>query len=248
MTGTGDELPPIDPMGRELPDGAGTPPTSLVRQVLTGTERVEDLLARAAVAAHSRGAAEHAAHLRTSGTSLEQAARQTVQLHTRMARAQGATAGAAITALETTSLWGSAGTLTLPAAAAGLAADLTSLAWIQARMVLHLAALHGFDPYDGQARIRDLMSLWGIDDVDYLVEGGRTAWVRKAARRVASPTARLRALVRMVGLRSITKRIIPLVNVPLTSAANARTTAALGNDAMVHFVALAGGGRGPDAP
>jgi hypothetical protein len=227
-----DGLPAVDPTGRVVEDDPGPPPTGLVRQVLGGTEGVEDLLARAAVAAHAKGAAEHAARVRSAGGDPLTEATRTVAQHVRMARAQGATTGAAITALETTSLWGSAGTLTVPAAATGLAMDLTTLAWVQARMVLHVAALSGRDPHDGPARMRELLTLWGIEDVADVVQGGRTAWAGQALRRVASPAARLRALLRMVGLRSLAKRVVPLLNVPLTAAANARTTAALGADAL----------------
>lgn len=236
MAGRDDEeLPAVDPTGREVDDDAGSPPTSLVRQVLTGTGSIEDLLARAAVAAHADGAADHAARAHAAGVDITAEIRRTVQQHTRMARAQGATAGAAITALQATSLWGSAGTLTVPAAMAGLAADLTSLAWVQARMVMHVAALSGFDPYDAAARMADLLQLWGIDEQGHLAQGGRAAWARRTATRVANPVARLRTLLRMVGLRSFARRVVPLLNVPLTSAANARATTVLGNDAIIRY-------------
>jgi hypothetical protein len=231
-----DDLPPVDPQGRPVEDAA-RPPGGLVSSILGGTERVEDLLARAAVAAHGRAAAEHAAAVRARGELPSAAARDVVAVHTRMARAQGAAAAAAITAVEAGSFWGTAGTLTLPAAITGVAADLTSLAWVQARMVMHLAALHGHDPFDGPARMADLLELWGITDVRGVVEGGRSVVARSALRRVASPRARLRTLLRMVGLRSLTRRVVPVLNVPMTARANAETTERLGEAAILRFSA-----------
>jgi uncharacterized protein (DUF697 family) len=122
-----------------------------------------------------------------------------------------------------------------PAAATALAGDLTSLAWVQARMVMHLAALHGLDPHDGPARMADLLALWGIDDLGDVARGGGKAWMRQSARRAVSPRLRLRALLRLVGLRSLTRRVLPIVNVPLTARANAAATRELGQRAVERF-------------
>ncbi len=234
---------PADPGARptggpaEEPDGTASrvAPADLVRQVLTGTQGVAELVARAAVLAHGRAAREHRDRVWAAGTPVQDEIDRTIRHHTGLARAQGAAAGATLTAIETTSLWGSAGTLTVPAALTGLAGDLTSLAWIQARMAMHLAALHGLDPLDADARLRDLLQLWGIESLDDVVQGSTALWGRRVLGRVTGPVARLRTLLHLVGLRSMTRRLVPLANVPLTAAANAKATAALGQDAVRFF-------------
>ena len=69
----------------------------------------------------------------------------------------------ALTAAETTTLIGSAGTLTVPTAVIGVAGDLAALAWIQGRMILEIAAVHGMDMEDRGARVKELTILYGVE-------------------------------------------------------------------------------------
>ncbi|WP_370324695.1 hypothetical protein [Euzebya sp.] len=213
-------------------------PAEVVRRVLSGAGRVGEGLASAAVLAHTGSAVDRAREATAAGTPTWKAVDDVVAEHVALARRQGMIAGGALTAVQVTSFWGSAGTLTIPAAIAGLAGDLTSLAWIQARMVTQLAATYGRDPYDRDARVADLLALWEIDGLDDVVAEGRVRW-RGALSRLTGPAQRLRTLMHLVGLRSLARRVIPLVNVPLTAAANERATQELADRAIARFA----GGR-----
>lgn len=85
-----------------------------------------------------------------------------------MSSASRSSADTAITAVEFTSVVGTAGTLTPTSAVVGLAGDLVGLAWIQVRMVLTLAALHGHDPKrpDRIAELYTLMGVYGAPQTD----------------------------------------------------------------------------------
>jgi len=129
-----------------------------------------------------------------------------------------------------------AGVLGLP----GAIADAGVLAYNQARMVLHIAALHGHDP-TARERAAEILVLQGVHKVTSIA---RTA-LDVAARRAStgdllrhgggSTLALAGALGRMVGLRLLTRglvKAIPLASIPLGAMANAGSTKRLADRAV----------------
>lgn len=149
---------------------------------------------------------------------------------------------------EMTTLVGSAGVLTLPAAAVTLTGDLIGLAWIQTRMVLIIAALHGHDPRD-PARVKELLILSGVYGAgpatmaaDAAAAGGQRVGKRLLLRYLKGDALRnLTQLFRYVGInvsRAGLIRGLPLVNMPVNAIVNDRATAALGRRAQKYYSTL----------
>ena len=200
----------------------GLPTRDLARRLLAQPAALPTRLVAMAVEQLADGARRRVDEARRRGSAdVERLADQIVDATIRRARQQGAAAGAALTWAEATSAIGSAGTLTLPAATVGLAADLLALAWVQARMVLELAAAYGRDMDDHEALRRDLLALQDPGD--------------PAGKGVGKG---VRSLARMVGVRTTRKlagRVLPVVNIALNARSNARATAALADRARVGF-------------
>jgi hypothetical protein len=105
--------------------------------------------------------------------SVDELMTRVIRAHLILARSEGAAAGIATTTAEVTTIVGSAGTLTVPAAVVITATDLTGLAWIQLRMVLMIAALSGHDPLD-PARLQEFLSLQGANTPNCRTRGRAT--------------------------------------------------------------------------
>ncbi len=207
-----------------MTQNANKPSLDMVRQLLLRPQVLPVRVIAMAVGQLAEGAAERAAEHAGRGAVQEQAA-AVVTAHTRAAAAQGAALGAGLTWAGATSVIGSAGVLTLPVAVTGLVADLVALAWLQCRMVLELAAVHGADMDDHVALRRDLLTLM---DADTAAAQG----VGRGARQAIS------ILVRLVGLRPrfrLVGRLIPFVNIALSARANAAVTRAVGQKARAYY-------------
>ena len=203
----------------------GTKPSvELARQLLERPNVLPVRLVALAVGRLADGATERARELADRG-GVEEQAKAVVSGHVKAAAIEGAAVGAGLTWVEATSVVGSAGVLTLPAAVTGLVADLVALAWLQCRMVLELAAVHGADMSDHAALRRDLLTL-----LDAEAATARSAG--KGARQAIS------TLVRLVGLRPrfrLAGRLIPFANIALTARANATVTRTLGQKARAYY-------------
>lgn len=215
--------------------GDSKPPAGLVREVLAHPTEVPQRLATVVVARLVPGAARRVAERGPTAdvAEVERRATAIVNDHVRLARLEGGAAGAALSWAEVTSVVGSAGTLTLPVAALGMASDLVALAWIQGRMVLEIALTYGADPGDHEALRRDLLELQTLPGLPRQGEG------RAGGGRAGQAIG---ALLRWVGLRAgrrVLGRLLPLVNVPITATANARATRALGARARALYASRA---------
>jgi hypothetical protein len=166
-----------------------------------------------------------------------------IRAHTRLARGQGFAVASSLTAAEIGSVVGSAGTLTPATVVVGVMADLTGLAWIQVRMVLTIAALHGFDPRDPD-RLKEIGALMGVTNA---VQGIAEPVKNGAPRMLKRLTLRylkgdnlkaVKAMFDMVGIKfyrsSIVKRL-PLVNIPISVVVNGAATKSLGKRALFYY-------------
>ena len=133
-----------------------------------------------------------------------------------------------MTAGEITTLFGTAGTLTLMVAVTNLATDLTLLAWIQLRMVFEIAALRG-DPLDDPEGQKELLVLWGVHAPTRQVgaamgQAGQRVGKRLLLRYLRGPALQsITALFRVVEVRFSRAALIrglPVVNVPVNAVVN----------------------------
>ena len=161
-----------------------------------------------------RWAAEHA------GAAKDKLARRAVKRHVRMSRLGGATAGLA-------GMW-------------GIPPDLVALAWLQSRMVFHVAASFGFDPHHPM-RPAELLTLQGIyptaQEARAALDGvGRHMAVVYAEGKMAGGDAKLRSrLVKMVGEQVAHRaagKLIPGIASPINAIQNGNAVAELGERAI----------------
>ena len=140
------------------------------------------------------------------------------------------------------------------AGAVGAILDIGVLAWNQARMVLHLAAVYGFDPTDTE-RAAEMLVLRGIQKK---LDAARTAI--DVARRKEEATALLHQvpsgrgrglavlaweLARMAGMTAAKRavlKIVPIASVPLGAMANAAATKKLADQTARFYFARRHGG------
>jgi hypothetical protein len=209
--------PPPPPTGQPP-----RPPAGLLSRLRADPARAPETIALTAARRHAPAAAawvaaERARHPRRKPAALARAARRR---HARLARMEGAVTG----------LGG----------VAGIVPDLLALAWIQSRLVFHVAAAYGFDPADPM-RPAELLVLHGIypdpATARAALDGvGRPIAIAYAQRSFgAADRALVARLARMVG-RETTQRVagrfIPGVASVLNAVTNERDTRALANRAI----------------
>ncbi len=226
----------------------------LVPRLLKAGAEAPKILLEAAVSAQSKSAAKYVdslpseARTRDLRTTLDRA----IGAHRSLARTEGAAAGATMSVAEMTTVFGTAGTATLPAVALTMGGDLLGLAWIQVRMVLIIAALHGHDMTDGAARRAELLtlfSLYGAGSATIASEATSAASQRVLKRLLmrhlkGEPLKAITAMFRMVGIRFARAGIIralPLVNIPISAVVNDAATLALGRKARAYYAELPAG-------
>lgn len=128
-------------------------------------------------------------------------------------------------------------------AAATLLPDITALAWIQSRMVVHIAAVYGHDTSDKETAA-ELLVLLGFYSS---TEAARVA-VAEASRRVATRLVNiyvrgatlqlLKQLFRFVGIkfsRAGLLRAVPFVAIPISAGVNEVATRSLGKRAIKFY-------------
>jgi hypothetical protein len=214
------------------------------------------------------GAASKATELlvaKTGGAAADIAAKATgnpetlshgvIEAHTLLARGQGLAVASSLTVAEVGSVVGTAGTLTPAAIAAGLMADLTGLAWIQIRMVLIIAALHGFDPRHPD-RVRELGALMGMAGAaqgvtERVKQGAPKALERMTLRYLKGDSLKaVKAMFSLVGIkftRTAFVKQLPLVNIPISVVVNGAATKSLGKRALSYYHDLSLVERGRDS-
>jgi hypothetical protein len=126
------------------------------------------------------------------------------------------------------------------AGAWGIAPDLAALAWLECRMVFHVAASHGFDPYHPM-RPAELLTLQGVyptaQEAREALDGvGRRMAVAFTEGKLSGGDAKLRSrLLKMVGERVAHRaagKLIPGVASPINAVQNGNAVAELGERAL----------------
>lgn len=211
---------------RHLPEG-------LWNEMRSDPSRAPLHLALAAVGRWGEQARAYAAQVRLEHPDATNAelARMVKRRHAALARMEGAAAGVPATVAPI------AGT------AAALLPDVAALAWIQSRMVVHIAGVYGHDTSD-RDMAAELLVLQGLYNT---TEAARVA-LAEASKRVATrlinqyvkgaTLVMLKQLFRYVGIR-FTKigllRAVPLVSIPITAGINEASTRSLANRAIKHY-------------
>lgn len=153
--------------------------------------------------------------------------------HATLARMEGAVAGLPATVAP------------VAGAAAAILPDLVSLAWIQSRMVVHIAAVTGHDTTD-QDTAAEMLVLLGFYRT---TEAARVA-LTEASKRVAvrlvntyikgATLTLLKQMFRYVGIkftRVALLKAVPFVSVPISAGVNDLSTRSLGKKAIEFYAA-----------
>jgi hypothetical protein len=223
------------------------PGQDLIKRILAAGADAGRVALEAGHKAVAMPSARYSERLRAADTkvSTDELVDRVVRAHVMLARSEGAAAGGATSAAEVTTVVGSGGTLTLPAAVVITAADLTALAWIQLRMVLIIAALHGHDASD-PARLREFLSLQGASGAlgapgaarPAAAGAGRVA-ARLINRHLRGPAlATIKSLFRAAGInfaRAGLLRQLFVLNIPINAAFNDVATRRLANKARSFY-------------
>ncbi|OIJ24252.1 hypothetical protein [Nocardioides luteus] len=165
-----------------------------------------------------------------------------IRRHRWFARAQGAGGGAMIAVAEVPAVIGGPAAV-VAAAGTAILGDLVALAWIEQRLVMHIAAAYGHDLED-PARIDEFLRLAGVE---LLFGGGGGAagaagsrfGVRAASRWAASKTVEAtKGMAQLVGARvarRVVLRGIPVLNIPLGVVLSDVATKRLGRRAREFY-------------
>lgn len=193
-------------------------PQGLWEQVRARPERAPELIALAAAERLAPGAERWARE--HAGRPPAELGRRAVKTHARISRVEGAAAGLA-------GAW-------------GIVPDLAALAWLQSRMVLHVAAAFGFDPRHPM-RPAELLTLQGLyptaQEAREALDGvGRPVALAYASGKLAGGDEKLRSrLLKMVGERAASRaagKVIPGVASPIMAVQNGNAVAELGERAL----------------
>lgn len=220
----------------------------MVQQVVAAGADAPRALLEEAIQAMGASANEWGRRVREdSAVDVEAAAAAIVESHVKLARLQGAALGAALTGLEVSPVLGPAGELTAGTAVLGIAADVTTLAWIQARLLLHLAAVYGHDASNVDSRLGELAVFFGVTELMHRAGHATARVAGKAGARLTLRHLRgdvllaVKAVFRMVGIKFTRKRmleLLPLVNVPVLAATNGVAVRRLGAKASSYYRTL----------
>jgi hypothetical protein len=219
-------------------------PKWLPQQLLAAGTNAPSVLADYAADRLVGGARERAERQEATGRDVDVLVKRTIRSHVRLARSEGAVAGLTMTAAQVTTILGTAGKLTLPAAVATMGADLTALAWLQSRMVLEIAALRG-DPLDDPQEVaQEFLILWGLHSPTRQVGAAASQASQRVGKRLLEKYLRgailksITAMFRVVGIRfsrAALVRSLPFVNIPVNAAINDVSTRRLGQKADAYF-------------
>lgn len=228
--------PPLDDGGDfegEPPEDDRQLPEGLWARLRSDPSHAPQYLALAAVERWGEHARVYAANVRSEhpGATNRELARMIKSRHALLARTEGAAAGVP------TSVWPVAG-------AAGVALpDLGALAWIQSRMVVHIAAVYGHDTRDREMAA-ELLVLQGIYNTTDAARIALTEASKRVATRLVnqyikgSTLVLLKQLFRYLGIkftRTGVVKVIPFVAIPLGAAVNEASTRSLGNRAIKFY-------------
>ena len=181
------------------------------------------------------------------GFDLEAYVDELIRKHRWLARLQGAGGGAMIAVAEVPAVIGGPAAV-VAAAGTAILGDLVALAWIEQRLVMHIAAAYGHDLED-PARINEFLRLAGVE---LLFDGGGSVagtagsrfGVRAASRWAATKTVEAtKSMMQLVGARvarRVVLRGIPVVNIPIGVVLSDVATHRLGRRAREFYRAHPG--------
>lgn len=231
-TRNGDAPAAGEPTGAER-DEIRHLPERLWQRLRSEPTRAPQYLALAAVDRWGEQARRYAARVRRDhpDATSRQLAQMVKTRHALLARMEGAAAGVP------GSVAPGAGT------ALAILPDLGALAWLQSRMVVHIAAVYGHDTTD-EDMAAELLVLQGFYNT---TEAARVA-VTEAGKRVATRLVNtyikggtlvlLKQLFRYVGIRFTRTglvKAIPLISIPLGAAVNEAATRSLARRAITFY-------------
>lgn len=211
---------------RHLPEG-------LWKQLRQDPTHAPQHLALAAVDRWGQQARDYSDRVRREhpGATNGELAEMVRTRHAMLARMEGASAGVPA------SVWPVVG------AAAVLLPDVGSLAWIQSRMVVHIAAVYGHDTTDRETAA-ELLVLQGIYNTTEAANRALTEASKRVATRVVNKYIKgatlvlLKQLFRYVGIkftRTGLLKAVPFVAVPLGAGVNEVSTRSLGKRAIKYY-------------
>jgi hypothetical protein len=211
---------------RNLPEG-------LWNRLRSDPVRAPQYLALAAVERWGDDARDHASRLRRErpDASPRELADLVKARHALLARMEGAAAGVP----------GSFAPIV--GAAASIVPDITALAWIQSRMVVHIAAVYGHDTTstDTAAELLVLQGFYNSTEAARvaLAEAGKRVAARLVNQYIKGATLQLlKQLFRYVGIkftRAGLIRAVPFVAIPLSAGVNEAATRSLANRAIKFY-------------
>lgn len=131
----------------------------------------------------------------------------------------------------------------LAGSAAALLPDLGALAWIQSRMVVHIAAVYGHDTTDRETAA-ELLVLQGIYNTTEAARVALTEASKRVATRLVNQYVKgatlvlLRQLFRYVGIRFTRVgllKAVPFIAIPINAAVNEAATRSLAKRAIKYY-------------
>jgi hypothetical protein len=207
----------------DFEEGTKGPPRSLYERLRADPVRAPELIALAASDRHAPAAEAWASNRRrVYGDDPKTLGVMAKRRHAQLARLEGAATGVG-------------GFVTfIP--------DLVGLAWIQSRLVFHVAAAYGFDPRDPM-RPAELLVLTGLYPDPHAARAaldgvGTPLAAAYAGSRIARDEALAARLLKMVGKRTgrrLAGRLVPFFAVAFNAVANERDTRALADRAIKFY-------------
>jgi hypothetical protein len=204
----------------DFEEGTKGPPRGLFDRLRADPVRAPELIALAASDFHAPAADAWASkRRRVYGDDGATLGRMAKARHAQLARLEGAATGVG-------------GFITfIP--------DLVGLAWIQSRLVFHVAAAYGFDPRDPM-RPAELLVLTGLYPDPHAARAaldgvGTTMAEAYVGSRLARDEALAARLLKMVGKRAgrrVAGRLVPFFAIAFNAVANERDTRALADRAI----------------
>ena len=218
-----------EPMEAERAEVGGLP-DGLWHQLRSDPAHAPQYLALAAVERWGEQARRYAEQVRREypDATSQQLAQMVKSRHALLARMEGAAAG-----VPTSFAPG-------PGTALALLPDLGALAWLQSRMVVHIAAVYGHDTTDREMAA-ELLVLQGLYNTTDAARVALTQAGQRVANRLinayikGSTLLLLRQLFRYVGIkftRTGLVKAIPFVAIPLGAAVNEVATRSLARRAI----------------
>ena len=205
-------------------------PMGMWERLRSDPKNAPQYLALAAVDRWGEQARVYAAQVRREhpDATSQQLAQMVKARHALLARMEGAAAGVPGSFVP------GAGT------AAALLPDLTALAWLQSRMVVHIAAVYGHDTTDREMAA-ELLVLQGIYNTTEAARVALTEASKRVAKRLintyikGSTLLLLKQLFRYVGInftRTGLVKAIPFIAIPLNAVVNEAATRSLAKRAI----------------